>query len=697
MNQPDLFIKAYDSLSLNIRKHPSISARFRNILLATIRIESESVQIVAGKFKLDIHFLQTLIKIAEKEFKAKTDAEAVQYDKMLYKEFKRLKRHELIHKQSVSYLPRNLVLVSINPNHNALLSKSFSKLDLVDNAQNAFEAHCISEQAGPNVLLQIYIYLRLFHIKPMIPSVLKNLQWRDVVITPNNKAFLVVYEDSFFNSGAGGDEIKPYKLVLLDEFVSGLFAKINGNYGNKEMSIFDDVTDFERLMSENREKSSLKSVTINELRQLVKIRYLYMHSPLALTFRTGVVQPVQLSLADVEAMFPKTVPPELMAEENLRIEWALKRPVVEEEDADWQIITFDIYDFDALIALLRHHNNMPPQEFIGNAIAELNQSSKYNDSTHLGMIYEYLLYVLVLLQKKRLRLSTVKSYIWLLNKHLFTMIADFHDIKEYEILKLSNRLDSKEYKKTSVSKIKSQINRFFRYFSKRGFEIDVAGSFYPKSMVFRDEINPICDAMEKNYKTWQSIGKIGKHHKHYILQLKVLVLLGFYCGLRLKEARSILFRDIFLYGNCLYVDINTKGIKKTGFKFKSYSAKRRVDAIIEDQRHLVLIEEWMRCRPELANKSQHAFLKLSEFNGFLNKVIDEQAFDYINTIIKSVTKRYCSYHSLRHSFVTYQCQNYFLSGCPYPYFFLELSEKVGHRTPDVTVNSYVHGSVLFLK
>ncbi|MDD4855407.1 MAG: hypothetical protein PHQ22_10135 [Sulfuricurvum sp.] len=697
MSQTELFVSAFEILSQNIRKHSSISAQFRNILLASLRMESDSVPVVTGLFKLNIQFLQTLIRVATKDLKAKTDAESVQHDKMLYKEFKRLKRYQLIHKQSVSYLPRNLVLVSINPNHNSLLTNAYSKLDLVDTAQKAFETHCMVERPGANVLLQIYIYLRLFHVKPLVQSVMGKLHWKDLIVTPDKKALLVIYEDSFFTSGADGHGLRPYKLFLLDEFVSGLFVKINDYYQNKAQLIFQDVRLFEEQMANSREKSSIKGVTIHELRQLVKIRYMYINSPLALTLRVGVVQPVQLSLADVEALYPGTVPLKLMDEEKMRVEWALCRPETEQEETDWQAISFDIYDCQDFLALLRHHDNMPPRESISKAVAELNQASKGNDSPHLGMIYEYLLYLLVLLQKKRIRLSTLKSYVWLLNKHLFMMIADFYDIKEHEIHRLSNRLDSKEYKKTSVSKIKSQINRFFRYFAKKGFVIDVAGSFYPKSMVFSHEINPIYDNIEENYKSWKSIGKIGKHHKHYLLQLKVLVLLGFYLGLRLKEARSILLRDIYIYGNHLYADINTKGIKKIGFKFKSYSAKRRVDAIIEDQGHLEMIEIWMKSRADMTNKSQHAFLELSAFNGFLNKAINEQVFDYINSSIKSVTKRYCTYHSLRHSFVTYQCHDHFQSGSPYPYFFLELSDKVGHRTPDVTVNSYLHGGVLFLK
>jgi integrase len=174
------------------------------------------------------------------------------------------------------------------------------------------------------------------------------------------------------------------------------------------------------------------------------------------------------------------------------------------------------------------------------------------------------------------------------------------------------------------------------------------------------------------------------------------VLLGFYCGVRLKEVSTLLLKDIYLYGNSLHLDINSKGIKKTGFKLKTISSKRRIDVAIENPQHLKIITEFLEMRSKLDKKSNFLFLELSEYNGFLNKSINVSSFEYINEIIQSVTKRYCTYHSLRHSFATYQCQRFFPKGSSYPYELLELSDKIGHRTPDTTVQSYVHGWVLFL-
>jgi len=699
MNATDSFSIAYNSLRSKITKHPSIGGQFKNLLLMALKSEQETVKIVAGQFKLDIQFLKVFIDLVNQQLKPKSDAEHTKYDKMLYREFKHLKKFELIHKSSVAYLPRNLVLVSINPNHNALLSKSYSKLDKLDKAIAAYEAHCSLERDDVNILQQIYVYLRLFHIIPFTLSVLEKISWKDLVFTPAGMVVLVIYEESFLASGVEAKGPKPYKTVLLDEFVSGLFEKVCSSINHTGETVFKNIDKYENNMNANRFKSSIHDISIGELRQLAKIRYMYLNSPFALTLRRGTVTPVQISLADINAMFPGTVSQELMKEESKLIQSALARPAPldPEDEMDWQVITFDIYELDDLIALLRHKDNTPPKELFANALFELRKALKFSDSPHLEMIYEYLIYVIDLTQKRRIRLSTAKNYIWLLNKHLFGMIEDFYAIKEHEVFRISNRLDNREYKRTSVKKIKAQINHFFKYFSKKGITIDIAGSFYPKSLVFKNEIDGIIDEIEKNYKPWRNIQKIGKQHKLYLNQLKVIVLLGFYCGVRLKEVSTLLLQDIYLYGNGLHLDINSKGIKKTGFKLKTISSKRRIDVIIENPQHLKVINEFLVMRSKLDKKSNFLFLELSDYNGFLNKSINVSSFEYINEIIQLVTKRYCTYHSLRHSFATYQCQLFFPNGSSYPYELLELSDKIGHRTPDTTVQSYVHGGVLFLE
>lgn len=699
MSTNNVFSEVYKSLNLKILKHPSISSQFRKLLFQALIKEQENIKIISGLFKLDIKFIKVFIDLVNIKLNPKTDAENTKYDKMLYREFKRLKKFELIHKRSVSYLPRNLVLVSINPNHNSLLTQSYSKLDKVNKAITAYKDYCNSSDINAKTLVQIYSYLRLFHIIPFSKSILEKICWNDLVFTPVGMIALITYEDSFFTSNIETTSPRPYKIILLDKFVSGLLKKVFSFIDNSNEVIFNNISSYENAMNTIRSKSSIHDIKIYELRHLVRIQYMYLSAPLNLTFSTGIVVPVQLTLADIEAIFPGIVPQKLKEEEDKRIQLAFKRPSDLndlEDEINWDIITFDIYELDELIVLLRYKDNMPTKEILKNALYELWQALKHNSSQHLEMIYKYLIYLINLVEQKRIRLSTAKNYIWLLNKHLFRMIEDFFDIKEHEVLRISNRLDQREYKDTSIERIKTQINRFFKYFSKKGIVIDIAGAFYPKSLVLKNEIESILNNIEVNYKQWKNIQKVGKHHKLYLMQLKVIVLLGFYCGLRLREVSSLLLDHIYVYENELHVDVDSKGIKKIGFKLKTTSSKRRIDVLVENQQHIKIIIEFLEIRSKLNKASKFLFLELSKYNGFLNKPINIEGFNYINKIIKFTTKRYCSYHSLRHSFATYQCQKSFLNGSSYPYEFLELSNKMGHRTPDTTIQSYIHAGVLFL-
>lgn len=684
------FIKVYPELERSIRKHPSISAHFRTLLLAVLINSNTSVPIVSGKFKLNTAFLRLFINLAFKQIQAKSDAELIKHEKAFYKEFKRLKKFGLVHKNSITFYPRSLSLISINPNHISLLSKSFHKINTLDTAIKSFEKHC---NKGTNSSeYQLYLYLRLFHIIPFSSAQLQKITWGDIIKTTNGKHLLIIYHEGFLYNAS-----KPYKIILLDQQASKLIQRLK-NSQEIDNLLFTNVVRLEENMKKNRMNSSIKDLSISEIRQLNKIRYMYQTSPLNLTVRTGVVTSVPISLAEIESLLPGSVRPELMIEERKRIESSTARlqQVDENDEESWQFITFDIYDMDDLIKLLRHPDNIPPKGFVQDAMFELRQAFKVSKSNHLKMISQYLLYLINLLDNNKIRLSTLKGYVWLLNKHLFRMIEDFENIKQHEVMRISERLDSFEYKKNSASKIRSQINRFFRYFKKNDIVIDIAGAFYPKSIVFEFEIDAIIYEIEEDYKKRMGFKKIGKHHRHYIDQMQVLVLLGFYCGVRLNEARTLQLRDIYFYGNELHLDINSKGIKKAGLRLKTVNAKRRIDVVIEKKEHMEKIKKWMSVRDKLEKRSKFAFLELSKHNGFVNSVLEEDVFQHINSVIKLITKRYCSYHSLRHSFVTYQCRQYFLSGDTYPYSFMELSQMAGHQTPDITIQSYLHGNILFI-
>ena len=78
-------------------------------------------------------------------------------------------------------------------------------------------------------------------------------------------------------------------------------------------------------------------------------------------------------------------------------------------------------------------------------------------------------------------------------------------------------------------------------------------------------------------------------------------------------------------------------------------------------------------------------------NSFSSKtLISETSINSISEIIKDVTKMYCTFHSLRHSYITYQLINILNSENSNPYLILDLCIKAGHSTPAISLSSYAH-------
>ena len=76
--------------------------------------------------------------------------------------------------------------------------------------------------------------------------------------------------------------------------------------------------------------------------------------------------------------------------------------------------------------------------------------------------------------------------------------------------------------------------------------------------------------------------------------------------------------------------------------------------------------------------------------------IDDSEIVNITNIIKKITGRYCTFHSLRHSFATYKVDEILKHSTNNPYDLIELSMMIGHETPKITLNSYVHYDLIGL-
>lgn len=170
--------------------------------------------------------------------------------------------------------------------------------------------------------------------------------------------------------------------------------------------------------------------------------------------------------------------------------------------------------------------------------------------------------------------------------------------------------------------------------------------FYPKSLISKEEIDPILNEIEKNFIEKNKVDRFGKVNKYKLLQKKALLLITFYSGLRKDELRSRLFKDINLFGNKLVIDVNMKGVIILKTTLKTKSGKRRVEALIDNANHLKIIDDFLKLRKELGQNKKSKFLFLdSNKTSILAKPIPEKYINDISNSIQEVVDRYVSFHS----------------------------------------------------
>ncbi len=250
------------------------------------------------------------------------------------------------------------------------------------------------------------------------------------------------------------------------------------------------------------------------------------------------------------------------------------------------------------------------------------------------------------------------------------------------------------YKNKSIKKTSSLIRRFFEYHENKQKLTRVNVSSYPKSLIFDNEIDEVLSYLDSSING--GVERQGVRHRFKLLQYKVLVLIGFYTGLRKSELRSRLLSDVYIYGNKLCVDVNKDGLKKIDKKLKTKNSKRRVCTIIPNDKHLTIIKNFMELRKSIRNKSPFVFLRISHDNTIRSKVVDESVFDEITDIFQSLTGRYVSFHSLRHSYASYSVKKILEDSASDPYALINLSISMGHETPETTLKVYTHRCVLEL-
>lgn len=683
MKDTQLLINA---LELKMKEKVAIPAWFRNELIKYLNKNKNTIKVIANKIVLNTVFFENFTKYFDI-----TSKEGRKKENPYYKNFRYIKKYNFIH-QSSSDFAKAITLKSINPNPIYLLNYIGKNLDLYNQ-----EKDNIIEKINRNdkdQLVYIYIYLRSYCLNTLTQKQLSKINTFNTIKIRDNIAIQYFDEISFLN-------IKSYSLYRYDKLISNF---INTYINKIDTFLFKDINYYEQEFQRYR-KEKLSGIRFTKLCSLKDTSFMINNSVLEIGVFSKKINTVKLTINEVDKIAPNTVPMHLLKVEESIFNKKNKYDYEEEDEKDTlkynekeedKISGFQIEELYELMLFLKSKENKVSKKVIDKILKETDLYLKIDQTKHYKICVEYIRYLLELIKERKLRASTVRGYIGILNNHIFKRIENLDNIQSFEVDTIFKRLNSGKYKPNTIKSITQIINRFFKKNS--NYKLSCIPSFqsYPKSLIFKDEIDNILETIELNYIKKHKIKRRGELINFDILQNQVIVILTFYSGMRKNEIRSRLLSDIHVFDKSNFMYVNNKGLSKVKLKLKTNSSKRRIK-ITMNKTHTEIFKSWYNQRLELKKSSEFLFLEKSKNGAFTNKIINENIFEDINSIIKDITKRHCTFHSLRHSFATYSFKKNLMKNEDISaYEMFELCVELGHITPEISLSSYVHAELLSL-
>lgn len=678
------------------KKHPSIPKNFiDSVVLVLNRIHNDTnakeVEIIKQKFVFNTSFIEYFANII--------DLPKSSDNTIYYKNFLRLKKFKIIHQKSSDFYPNRLRLLSINPNPISLLHEEFSQIDQYLEAKKAFLHDLDSIQDKYTLIGALSIYLHYYHFPNFTKKELYSLSRCHYSVIDSNRVCLFYPKRSPLALNDSGNTF--YQSVLLDEIASKLFLYDKNLFTNLDTAyIYKQLSSYQKMVFYYMSSDAISIARKNH--------FLFSHTPVEYSIKNKSLRTPMLCFNEIKAIFPQCSESGIgQIESKLINKASLKASSIslneENDDDDFMEDNSEIWwsysDMFAFKELLKPQKSIH-KSILENALKKLDSHKEQADTRgdiHSKMIFEFLYHLVIRLDgKHKIRQKTFKNYFSTLRVHLFNKVKNLANPQNYEIRKIIQYLENNGYKKKTVFKIKYLIRRFYRFHSHNGINIDIALNSYSKSLVFDFEIDSILEELEIDFRLKHNFKREGKWVRLQLLQQKVLVLLTFYTGMRKKEILSRLWKDFMLFGNEIIVDVNNEGMKPLGWNLKTRNAKRKISVKIPISHHLELIKEWYDLRSS-TSKSGYLFVT-QKSNGFpkVKEPLPESIIEIFNTIIAEKTGRYCTFHSLRHSFATYAFLEILRLKQNVPYAIIELAVKLGHETPETTINTYVHYDVVQL-
>ena len=702
------FEKTYDFLYKSKKDIPKKYYKFYDILIIKLDVQEmkKYIKIRHHRFILSQDFLiffstdSSLIKLKNNS-------------NQIYNFFEHLKNYNFIHEDSDCF-PIKQPMSKINKYHNFLAKNHFYLIDEI----TEFINYIHKELSIINLELSIFISLVYFEEHNWNEFAIENsfkndLFWNETI------GYQSIISDALQD---GFKNIKIYKIKI----TSFLLLK------NKKEKLFS--TKYTDLFESARKIIHLffkKDISLNNIRKALIFNNIMDENPLITACKYKKTSTIPISLSELSYL-GIGVPTHLSIIEinNLKIiQKKVKNKWIKEMD-DYSDETYLETEFDynfKIAPLFFFIENKRRVHFLKKKQRDLKlnqiQTVKNNmlkkvadekDKTTI-LVIRYIISLLnrIYVGKKiadKIGIQTFTQYINILKNHLFLHFSDYESIDENKFYFILGTLKNGGISKNTFLKLKYLIVNFFNFHNKIFSKYEFHLKYMFKSIVFEKEIDLILLKIEETIKqiAKQNSHRYSKIYKEIVEEYQAFIILGFYSGLRLNEIRTRMHSDLYNEPHYIYnssikknvfsIDINLKGLKldKNAHKinsFKSSNAKRRVIFHIRNNNHAIIFQNFIE-NSYIKNK-KYLFKDFDVKNKKrFTTVLKLSKLNFLNNIILQVTNRYSTLHSMRHSYVTYWLLYRIKENKTFNDALLNLSLEVGHVTPTITMQNYMHYSLI---
>jgi integrase len=555
----------------------------------------------------------------------------------------------------------------------------------------------MTQISGGNKLFYMYCYLRYFHYYPLPKESMYKIS-RNTLFHRNGHYFLVYG----FN---GYERFNPITICMLEPLI--------GKSINMYFKETKDITEhIDHLYEENdhsyedrfKKLMNKLEITIHQIVNVIGLDIQMNKSPMMLTLLHSRLHP-KIAADELNVLFPDLLPNTVLIPHRKNIEYYFGNIHEEEDDLDEPNIVdylergLDYYDELKLAVKFTDHQEVTDNQLI-KMLSRINAIN--GDEEILPLIKDHLIFMI----EKKLhgdvtKTKTLKEYIRIAFSYCYIHIVNEGVLNAKVIRKIDAAITSNRLTLQTQRRYKRIVNEFLQR-SSHEKSLDRVQSLINirRSYIFKEEFDQILELIKnEEVKKKQVLGS----KKIAVAIKQVFLIFSYYGGFRKTELRSRRLIDVdFIGDNEIIINVSESSMKETmkstgekELSLKSNSAVRRVRFKISDNYHYGVVRDYLN----ILEKGKYKFLfpAMNESGTFAKKHVITNAFlDDLSEKVQTITKRYTPLHSLRHTYATNELIK-ILKGDQHDLFALyELSTKMGHADPGVTIDNYLHIEVALL-